>query len=120
MVEAGLADQYARGPVAYRKLVSAWSEAGQLYLERAEFIDLGDRLVLLADMSLRWSRLADTPLSREWADVITLVNGRIIREQYYWDHAEALEAVGAPEPAGSSDAKLDPSRRPAPWKQWLR
>ena len=68
--------------------------AGELHLEDVELLDLGDRLVLLAALVLRWRQRADTPFSRMWACVITLEGGRPIREEYYWNHAEALEAVG--------------------------
>jgi ketosteroid isomerase-like protein len=97
-VEAGLVEPYARGPSGYRRVASLFAHVGDLYLEQVEVIDLGDRLVLLADMSVRWQR-ADIPLSRMWANVITLERGRVIREQYFWDHAEALEAVGLREEA---------------------
>lgn len=33
-------------------------------------------------------------LTGKWATVSTLKDGRVIRDQVYLDHAEALEAVG--------------------------
>jgi hypothetical protein len=97
MIEAGLVQSCYRGPAGYRELMSDWSHAGELHLEDVELIDLGDRWVLLAWLSLRWHRGADAPFSRTWASVITRERGRTIREEYYWSHAEALEAVGLSE-----------------------
>lgn len=54
MIEAGLAQPCYRGPAGYRALSSDWSHAGELQLERGELIDLGDCLVLLARLALRW------------------------------------------------------------------
>jgi hypothetical protein len=36
----------------------------------------------------------------EWTVVCTLRRGRIFLLEYYWDHADALEAVGMPEIVG--------------------
>jgi ketosteroid isomerase-like protein len=83
--------------------MSDWSHAGELHLDEVELIDLGDRLVLLAALSLRWHRQADPPLSRSWASVTTRERGRTIREHYYWSHAEALAAVGLSEQATSHE-----------------
>jgi hypothetical protein len=94
MVEAGLVQSCYRGPAGYRELMSDWAHAGELHLEDVELIDLGGRWVLLAALSLRWHRRADAPFSRTWASVTTRESGRTIHEQYYWSHAEALEAVG--------------------------
>ena len=30
----------------------------------------------------------------DWAVIVTLAAGRVIREQFFFDHAAALEAVG--------------------------
>jgi hypothetical protein len=94
MIEAGLAKSHYRGPAGYRELMSDWSHAGDLQLDHAELIDLGDRWVLLAALSLKWHRLADPSFSRTWASVLTLKSGRPIREQYYWNDAEAYQAAG--------------------------
>ena len=100
MIEAGLAKSSYRGPAGYRELMSAWSHAGDLHLENAELIDLGDRWLVLAALSLRWHRRADTAFSRTWASVLTLKSGRPIREQYYWNDAEAYHAAGLGHAAG--------------------
>jgi ketosteroid isomerase-like protein len=97
MIEAGFVRSSYRGPAGYRELMSDWSQAGDLHVEDAQLIDLGNRWVLLATLSLSWHRRADTPFSRSWASVLTLKEGRPISEQYYWDHAEAFEAAGLSE-----------------------
>jgi hypothetical protein len=94
MIEAGLVQSCYRGHAGYRELMTDWSHAGELHLEDVELVDLGDRWVLLAELSLRWRQRADSPFGRKWACVITLDGGRVIREQYYWNHTEALEAAG--------------------------
>jgi ketosteroid isomerase-like protein len=95
VVEAGLVETRYRGPAGYREYASNWSEVWGpgLRLEPVELIDLGDRVVLLAELPVR-ARTSGVPLTTKWASVSTLENGRVIREQHYWDHTEALEAVG--------------------------
>ena len=100
MIEAGLVKSYYHGPAGYRELMSDWFHAGDLQLDKAELIDLGDRWLVLAALSLRWHRRAGTSFSRTWASVLTLKSGRPIREQYYWNDAEAYEAAGLGNAAG--------------------
>jgi ketosteroid isomerase-like protein len=58
-----------------------------------ELIDLGGRIVMLADGSMR-AQASGVPLAQVFALVSTMKDGRVIRHQEYYDHAEALEAVG--------------------------
>jgi ketosteroid isomerase-like protein len=58
-----------------------------------ELIDLGERIVTLADGSMR-AQASGVPLSQAFALVTTLREGRPIRHQEYYDHGEALEAAG--------------------------
>jgi hypothetical protein len=94
MVEAGLVQSRYRGPAGYRELMSDWSHVGELHVEDVELIDLGDRWVLLATLSLRWNRREDVRFSRTWATVIKRERGLTVHERYYWSHDEALKAVG--------------------------
>ena len=98
LVEAGLIEACYRGAAGYREYASNWSEVwhADLRVEPVELIDLGDRLVILADLPVR-AQASGVPLTTKWADVTTLEDGRTIRQQHYWDHAEALEAVGLSE-----------------------
>jgi hypothetical protein len=79
--------------------MSAWSDVGtDARIDPVELIDLGTRLVLLAELSARSSGPVDLPLSRTWATVYTVEEGRVMCAMMcakeYTDNAEALEAVG--------------------------
>ena len=65
------------------------------YLKPTELIDLGERLVLLADGRMR-ARVSGVPLAEAFALVSTIQGGRFVHQEYY-DHAEALEAAGLSE-----------------------
>jgi ketosteroid isomerase-like protein len=94
-VEAGLWEPTYCGREGIAKLMASWAEAGtDARLEPSELIDLGPRVVLLYVLTMRTSRLGDAPLTRPYASVLTLENGKILRIDEYADHAEALEAVG--------------------------
>jgi ketosteroid isomerase-like protein len=94
-VEAGLAEPCYRGPAGYRRYIEAtydvWGTEVRLY--PTELIDLGDRLVLLADMPMR-ALGSGIPLAETYATVATLKDGAVIRQQDFLDQAEALEVVG--------------------------
>jgi ketosteroid isomerase-like protein len=36
-------------------------------------------------------------VGREWTNVFTIRDGRFVKVQYFWDHAEALKAGGVSE-----------------------
>jgi ketosteroid isomerase-like protein len=97
-VEAGLAEACYRGPAQYRDVLSSWFEAwgADARVEPGELIDLGDRLVLLAHVPTH-GRASGVPLSQAYAWVFTLKHGQVTRQQEYFNHAEALEAVGLSE-----------------------
>jgi ketosteroid isomerase-like protein len=97
-VEAGLWEPVYRGREGYRRLMAGWSDIGtHARLEPTEFIDLGDRLVLLSTISASSSHLGGVPLTRRYASVLALKDGRAISVTEYVDQAEALEAVGLSE-----------------------
>ena len=94
-MEAGLWEACYRGREGYAKLMESWSDTGtNARIEPAELIDLGTRLVLLSEMAARTSRLGDVPLTRAYAHVYTLEDGKVRTQREYTDHAEALEAAG--------------------------
>lgn len=95
LVDAGLIEPCYRGLSGYRDYVSAAAEVwgADTRFEPIELIDLGDRVVVLARAPLR-AQASGVPLTLEFAYVTTLKDGRVIRQQEYHDHAEALEAVG--------------------------
>ena len=89
----GLSASY-RGHAGYVHFVEEWLSAwGAFRGEPIELVDLGDRLVLLAEAVGR-GKGSGVPVRHSYAVVLTLRGGRVIREQYYKDHVQALEAVG--------------------------
>ena len=65
-------------------------------MEPVELIDVGDRIVLLADLRAR-GQASGVPFTGTIATVSVLKDGKAIRVQAYFDHAEALAAVGLSE-----------------------
>ena len=96
-VDAALAEPCYRGPDGYRAYISATYDVWgtDVRLEPTELIDMGDRFVLLADMPMR-AQASGVRLAQTYAGVSTLKDGRVIRQDDFLDHAEALEAVGLP------------------------
>jgi ketosteroid isomerase-like protein len=97
-VEAGFFDPCYRGDAGYRKYVSELSDVwgADMRVESVEFIDLGNRFIALYDVPTR-AQASRIPLTGSLASVITLADGKAIQQQDYFDHAEALEAVGLQE-----------------------
>jgi Domain of unknown function (DUF4440) len=95
LVEGGFADPCYSGWEGFHRYASAWSDVvgSDLRLEPVEFIDLGDQIVLLAELPVR-AQGSGIPLTGEYAAVIALQEGTGIREQQYLNYSEALEAVG--------------------------
>ena len=94
-VESGFFEPCYRGAAGYRKYVSELADVwgADIRIESLELIDMGDRVVMLFDAPVR-ARASGVPLTGKLASVATLENGRVIRQQDYFDHDEALEAVG--------------------------
>jgi ketosteroid isomerase-like protein len=94
-VEAGLAEPVYHGPAGYRRYIEATYEVWgtEVRLEPTELIDLGDRLLLLADMPMR-AQASGVPLAQTYAGVSTLKDGRVIRNDDFLSHGEALASVG--------------------------
>jgi ketosteroid isomerase-like protein len=94
-VEAALTEPFYRGPSGYIDYITAtyevWSDGVKLY--PTELIDLGDRLVLLADMPMQ-AQASGVALSEKYASIMTLRDGKVAHVQDYLNQAEALEAVG--------------------------
>jgi ketosteroid isomerase-like protein len=94
-VEAGLAEPCYHGPEGYRAYITAtyevWGTGVLLY--PTELIDMGDQLVLLADMPMR-AQASGVPLAERYGTVATVQDGMIIRQRDFLDQAEALAAAG--------------------------
>ncbi len=97
-VEAGLAEPCYHGPSGYRTYIEATYEVwgAEVRLEPTELIDLGDRLVVLADMPMR-AQASGISFAQTYAGVMTIEDGKMIRHQDFLNHAEALESVGLTE-----------------------
>ena len=71
-------------------------EWGEFRFEPEEMIDFGHRLFVLG--RVKGSGLSSgAAFDSEWALLVTNPAGLVIREQVWFDHAEALEAVGLSE-----------------------
>jgi ketosteroid isomerase-like protein len=97
-VDAALAEPCYHGPDGYRAYIGATYEVWgtEVRLEPTELIDLGDRIVLLADMPMR-AQASGVALAQKYGGVSTLKDGRVIRQDDFLDHADALAAVGLSE-----------------------
>jgi ketosteroid isomerase-like protein len=98
LVEAGLIEPCYRGFSGYRAYVASAAEVwgDETRFEPLEYIDLGHQLVVLARAPMR-AQGSGVPLTLEFAYLTTLKNGRVVRQQEFHDHAEALEAAGLSE-----------------------
>jgi hypothetical protein len=94
-VEAGLAEPCYRGPSGYRDYINGTNEVwgADVRLEPTELIDLGDQMVLLADMPMR-AQASGVALTEKYACVSTLKNGLVIRQQDFLEQTLALQEVG--------------------------
>ncbi len=94
-VEAGLAEPCYRGPAGYRAYITATYEVWgtEVLLYPTELIDMGDQLVLLADMPMR-AQASGIPLAEQYGTVATLQDGMIVSQRDFLNQAEALAAAG--------------------------
>jgi ketosteroid isomerase-like protein len=69
------------------------SDWGEFRYEPDELLDLGDRVLVLGRM-IGTGPGSGATLDTEWAALITLSQGQIVREQVYFNRGEALEAAG--------------------------
>jgi hypothetical protein len=75
-----------------------------LTLEAEEFIELGDRVLVLTRQRAR-GKHSGIPMDRGFGDLFTFRAGKIIRWESYWDRAEAVRAAGL-EPQGRRRTRL--------------
>jgi ketosteroid isomerase-like protein len=97
VIMRGLDDWPERGPFVgsdavirqWERQREAWdSDAGEPI---SDFIDAGDRVVV----RLVWRGTGHGPdLNMEMTQVFTVRKGKICVIEHFWDHAEALEAIG--------------------------
>src|SRR4029450_517552 len=66
-----------------------------------DFIHAADRVAVRAT----WRGAGHGPnLNIEWTIVCTVRKGRVIYQEFFWEHAEALEAVGLSEQDAHADS----------------
>jgi uncharacterized protein len=64
--------------------------------EVERLVDLGDRVLVLETQTAR-GKLSGATISQKVGTLLTLRDGLIVRWEYYWERAEALEAAGIKE-----------------------
>ena len=76
------------------RLEIQWREDwGEFRYEPEEVIDLGDRLLVLGTM-VGSGPNSGAGVKTEWADLFTLAEGQVAREQVFFSRSEALAEVG--------------------------
>ena len=76
-----------------QRVIDEWDE---FRFEPSELIESGDRLLSIGRMRFT-GRSSGVPVDTEWVAILTTLDGRVVREQIFLDHAEALEAAGLSE-----------------------
>ena len=67
----------------------------------SDFIDAGDRVAVRHT----WRVAGHGPeVNMEVTNVFTVRKGKIVYQEFFWDHAEALEAVGLSEQDAHADS----------------
>jgi ketosteroid isomerase-like protein len=64
--------------------------------EVERMVDLGDRVLVLETQTAR-GRRSGAVISQDVGALLTLRDGLIVRWEYYWERADALEAAGIAE-----------------------
>jgi ketosteroid isomerase-like protein len=86
-----------RGKEGLRQATAEYLNVFEDYrFEVEEIRDLGDRVLVLERHSAR-GKLSGASISQDVGTILTLGDGLIVRWEYYWERAEALEAAGISE-----------------------
>ena len=87
-------ERITRGRQAMFSLQRLWHlEWGEFRVEPEELIDLESRMLILGRFTGIGVR-SGAGVKSDWGLLLTLATGRVIREQIFLDHREALEAAG--------------------------
>jgi ketosteroid isomerase-like protein len=73
-----------------RRVMDEWDE---LRFEPSELIESGDQLLSIGRMKLT-GLSSGIPVDTEWVALVTMLDGRVIREQIFIDRAKAIAAAG--------------------------
>jgi ketosteroid isomerase-like protein len=83
-----------RGVEAMARAISEWALTfDQLRVQAERFIEAGDAVVVFTRQTGK-AKASGVSIDGEFADVMTLREGRVVRLDSYRDRAEALDAVG--------------------------
>jgi ketosteroid isomerase-like protein len=82
-----------RGHEGFRRVWRGMHAPWKLEVRPQEVIDVGDRLLFIADLSAR-GKGSGVPIGGSLICLFTYRAGRIVREQYFNTREEALEAAG--------------------------
>lgn len=77
-----------------RMLMKVYDETRDLRFEPEELIDLGDDRVLTIGRMKGSGLSSGAPFDTEWANLVTISAGLVVRDQVFRSHREALEAAG--------------------------
>ena len=95
LIESGLVESRYRGHDGYREFMGKWLSAWGIYRGQPhELIVLGDRRLLILGDLVADGHASGVPVTQEYASLMTIEDGQVVRQQEYLDHAEALEALG--------------------------
>ena len=73
-----------------------YAEWGEFQVHLKEIIDLGDGVLVIG--RVKGSGLSSgAAFDNDWAILFSISAGQVIREQFFFDHGEALEAAGLSE-----------------------
>jgi ketosteroid isomerase-like protein len=93
-IELGF-DAVYRGRAERIRFQQRWSaEWGDFQFAPEELIDLGDGRVFMRGRTVGSGLTSGAGFDNNWAVLLTFSEARIVREQFFFDHAAALEAIG--------------------------
>jgi len=88
-------DGVYRGRAERIRFQQRWSaEWGDFQFAPEELIDLGDGRVFMRGRTVGSGLTSGAGFDNNWAVLLTFSEGRIVREQFFFDRVAALEAVG--------------------------
>ena len=88
-----------KGPDGARQFFADWFEAfATSHAEPTRFLEAGDQVVVLIDLEAKGAGdHTDPPVNLSFGAVFSFKDGRIRRLAFYYNAADALEAVGLSE-----------------------
>jgi ketosteroid isomerase-like protein len=87
-----------RGLDGFRVAMLSYLDAlADLRVEAQRIIDVGDDRVLVLSRQTARGKTSALPFDREFGDLFTFRDGKIVRYVSYWDRPDALRAAGLSE-----------------------